>query len=221
VTSGTVETATRRYGGRTGEERRADRRRRLLDAGLDRFGTAGYAATTIEQICSVARVSARAFYEAFTSREELLRAVYEEVVEHGLAEVAQAVTATSDTPEARLRAGLDAFLHAMLDDPRRGRVQTIETVGVSPSLTELRRRYIHVYVDLLASEAERYVAAGRIPARDLRLTAMALVGGVNELVVELLLRDPADRPSIDHVVEELTQMFLPGARPPAGDEAAR
>jgi AcrR family transcriptional regulator len=204
----------RRYGGRTAEERRDDRRRRLLDAGLERFGTVGYAVTTIEQLCSEAHVSPRAFYEAFATREELLRAVYDEVVLVGLARVANAVAAAPDDPEARLRAGLDAFVHAMLDDPRRGRVQTIETVGVSAELTAHRRRYIHAYVDLVVSEAEGYAAEGRVPARDLRLTALALVGGVNELIVELLLRDPTDRPDLDHVVAELTAMYLRGGAPP-------
>jgi AcrR family transcriptional regulator len=138
------------------------------------------------------------------------------VVHLGLAQVADAVVAAPDDPEARLRAGLDAFVHAMLDDPRRGRVQTIETVGVSAELTAHRRRYIHVYVDLVVAEAERYAAQGRVPDRDLRLTALALVGGVNELVVELLLRDAADRPGVDHVVAELTAMYLHGADPAAG-----
>jgi AcrR family transcriptional regulator len=210
-----TEVGERRYGGRTAQERRDDRRRRLLDAGLARFGTVGYAATTIEQLCTQARVSPRAFYEAFATREELLRAVYDEVVAFGLAQVAAAVTAAPDEPAARLRAGLDAFVHAMLDDPRRGRIQTIETVGVSPGLTAHRRHYIHVYADLVAAEAERYVARGLVPARDLQLTALALVGGVNELIVELVLRDPAERPDIDHVVAELATMYLPGAQPPS------
>jgi AcrR family transcriptional regulator len=211
---------SRRYAGRTAEERRDDRRRRLLDAALERFGTAGYAATTIEDLCTEAHVSPRAFYEAFPNREALLRASYEEVVEHGLQQVAAAVAAAPDEPGQRLRAGLDAFVHAMLDDPRHGRLQTIETVGVSAALTARRRHYIHLYADLVAEEAGRYVADGRVPARDLRLTALALVGGVNELVVDLLLSDPGQRPALDHVVAELAAMYLHGARPPDGTEEA-
>jgi AcrR family transcriptional regulator len=206
--------ATRRYGGRTADERRAQRRRQLLDAGLELLGTAGYATTTIDQVCAAARVSLRAFYEAFPGREALLRAVYDEVVEHGLDQVRAAVESAPDEPEARLRRGLDAFLHAMLDDPRRARVQTVETVGVSPELTAHRRGVIHLYVDLVAAEAGRYVADGRVPPRDLRLTALALVGGVNELVVDWVHTAPAERPAIDHVVAELVAMYLDGARRP-------
>jgi AcrR family transcriptional regulator len=220
VTDGTAAagapSATRRYAGQTSDERRETRRRQLLDAGLELFGTAGYAPTTIDQVCAGARVSLRAFYESFASREELLRAVYDEVVEIGLSQVRAAVEAAPDEPAERLRRGLDAFLHAMLDDPRRARVQTVETVGVSAALTAHRRRVIHVYVDLVAAEAGRYVADGRVPARDLPLTALALVGGVNELVVDWLHGDAAARPAIDHVVRELAGMYLGADRPGPG-----
>ena len=43
------ESATaRRYGGKTAPQRRAERRERLMDSGLELFGTQGFAATTIE-----------------------------------------------------------------------------------------------------------------------------------------------------------------------------
>ena len=47
----------RGYGGRSAAERRAERRERLLAAGLELFGTRGYAATSIERLCAAASVS--------------------------------------------------------------------------------------------------------------------------------------------------------------------
>ncbi len=44
----------RRYGGKSLEQRREERRRRLLDAGLELFGTQGFQHTTIEQLCATA-----------------------------------------------------------------------------------------------------------------------------------------------------------------------
>jgi AcrR family transcriptional regulator len=38
------------YGGLSAPERRADRRERLLDAGLELFGTAGFTKTTIPML---------------------------------------------------------------------------------------------------------------------------------------------------------------------------
>ncbi|MGZ6827110.1 MAG: TetR/AcrR family transcriptional regulator, partial [Mycobacteriales bacterium] len=70
--------AGRVYGGRSEEERRADRRARLVAAGLELFGTEGWAGATIERLCAGAGVATRSFYEEFSSREALLRAVYED-----------------------------------------------------------------------------------------------------------------------------------------------
>jgi AcrR family transcriptional regulator len=204
-------TSTRRYGGLTPDERRDERRRRLLDAALELFGTRGFAATTIEQLCAEARVAPRHFYEAVPSREQLLRELYDEVVTAGMERVIAAIEPVDDDPATRLTAGLEAFVHAMLDDPRRARVQAVEIVGVSGAMEHHRRRVIHAYADLVAGEAERYVAEGRLPDRDHRLTALALVGGVNELLTEWVLADPGDRPDLDHVVAELVAMYLHGA----------
>ena len=66
----------RLYGGMTAEQRRAERRRRLLDTALELFGTDGYPYTGIERICSHAGVTARHFYEEFGNRETLMPVSY-------------------------------------------------------------------------------------------------------------------------------------------------
>ncbi len=68
--------ALRRYGGRGGEERRAERRERLLDAGLACYGEVGYHAATVRLICARAGLTERYFYESFANGEDLLCAVY-------------------------------------------------------------------------------------------------------------------------------------------------
>ena len=72
--------AERRIRGRTLAERREERRDAMLAAGLDLFGTKGYAATTVEEVCRRAYVSSRNFYEEFDNRLSLLVAVGERIV---------------------------------------------------------------------------------------------------------------------------------------------
>ena len=74
----------RSYAGRTAAERRAERRERLLEAGLQLFGTDGYAATSIEKLCAAAGVSTRSFYEEFDGREALLMALHDRVTQRAL-----------------------------------------------------------------------------------------------------------------------------------------
>lgn len=184
------------------DEREADRRRRLLDAGLGQFGTSGYARTTIEGLCAGAGVTPRHFYDEFGGREALLVAVFDEIVGWVTEAVGAALAAAPEDPVARVRAGIGAFLHAMLDDPRRARVACVEIVGVSPEVEAHRRTVLHAFAALITGEAAR-LAEGR---RDFSPAALALVGGTNELVVEWVVGDR--RLPIDELVEEITRLFV-------------
>jgi AcrR family transcriptional regulator len=52
-----------------------------LHAGLQVFGTYGYANTSISDVCRAAGVTTRHFYEEFASREALLIATYDETIQ--------------------------------------------------------------------------------------------------------------------------------------------
>src|SRR5437879_3104754 len=84
----------RRYAGKTLEERDEERRARLLEAGLEVFGTVGYGASAIEVICSTARVATRDFYSLFGSKELLLRAVDDQIVAEATARINAEVKGT-------------------------------------------------------------------------------------------------------------------------------
>src|SRR5580692_3427895 len=97
------------YRGQSNHERREDRRDRLVRAGLELFGTAGYAATSIEGICSSAGVTARHFYEHFVSREALLRAIYDEVVADAQRAVMRALALPAADATVRVERAVEAF----------------------------------------------------------------------------------------------------------------
>lgn len=202
---GTPTKPARRYRGLDPEQRRADRRRRLLAAGLERFGTEGYQATTITGLCRTAGITTAHFYDEFDGREALLWAVFDDVVTTAAARVTAAITDAAPTMRERARAGLDAFVREMLEDPRRGRVQCLEVVGVSPEFESKRRDIMHAYARTVTE------VAGTIAGTDQSMpqqsfTALALVAGVNDAVVEWLHRE--DPPPIDELVDELVELFV-------------
>lgn len=196
----------RRYRGLDPQQRRAERRRRLLDAGLEVFGTVGFTASTITGLCREAGVTTAHFYEEFGGREALLWAVFDEVLTQAADQVSHAMAdAPVDLP-SQARAGLAAFLHSMLDDPRRGRVQCLETVGVSAEFESRRRDLLRAYAKVVSDTG---VAAAEAAGRDVvptRFIALALVAGVNDAVIEWLLLER--RPSVDELIEELLELFL-------------
>ncbi len=204
----------RRYGGRTAEERRQARREALLDAAYDLFGTEGYRNVTIERVCSQARLTARNFYEEFGGREALLLAIYDRTIGRSVEAVAAALAKAGDGVRERAAAGLGAYAHTMLEDPRASRIVYVEIVGVSDAAERHRRSVHHAFADLVVGEAQGLLAAGAVtPRRSSRHASLALVGGVNELMIDWVQSD--DPLPIDVLVEELVDLFVAvGAGPP-------
>jgi AcrR family transcriptional regulator len=197
----------RRYGGKTADERRGQRRGQLLDAGLQLFGTVGYAGTTIEALCAQAGLNPRYFYEQFESRELLLRAVYDRHVQQVLATVLTVLQDATAGPRERLEAGLRAFVDATLADERGARVNYFELPGVSRELEAHRREVLRAYAELIASQARTLDAPASLTAGDPRLAATALVGATDGLIIDWLSGERQD--DREQLVSTLLEIFAP------------
>src|SRR5436305_775410 len=90
----------RSYGGVSAEQRMAERRERLLDAGLSEFGTRGVTSTGVKDICRAAGLTDRYFYESFHRLDELFTAVFDRATERLFKVVAVALSAASPEPRA-------------------------------------------------------------------------------------------------------------------------
>lgn len=204
----------RRYGRKTVDERREDRRARLLAFGLDAFGTQGYAATSIEAICAGANVSTRTFYEEFGSRERLLIAVHDQINAAALQGVLAALTATeADDLPTRIRAAARAYFDHMTSDRRYARVAVVESVGVSPAVEAARQTAIDGFVALIEVEGTRLADSGIIAARDFSLTAIALAGAVNGLI-NTWATNPDWEHQLPAVSEEAARLIVLGLTGP-------
>jgi AcrR family transcriptional regulator len=174
----------RSYAGEAPQDRAARRRRQLLDAGLEIFGTVGYRKATVRAICREARVADRYFYEEFPGTEDLLLAVYRECLERLRATVLSAVAGLAgDDVETLTHDGLDAFFACVEADPRLARVVWFEVVGVSARLEAAyiaeTRSFGEMLVVLLA---ERGVLPG-LEAEARAVVLLAVVGGVSQVVL--------------------------------------
>jgi AcrR family transcriptional regulator len=197
----------RRYGGMSAAERREDRRRRLLDAGLELFGTRGYAATTIEALCAEARLNPRYFYAEVDSREALLRAVYDRHVEEVRVAVLAAIAAGPPDPRGRLAVALRTFIDGSLADERAARVNYFEMVGVSPEVERRRREVLGTYADLVAGQIAAIDPPILPPGADLRMSAVALVSATDGLIIDALGRP--EEPDREAMIATLTELFTP------------
>lgn len=116
--------AGRLWQGQTPDAREADRRHRLVEAGLELMGTQGVAALTMRAACREASVGPRYFYELFATREDLLEAVYDETVDRIREPILSAVIAAaqSDDLVGAIRTGFDTAVAVVEEDPRIGRI---------------------------------------------------------------------------------------------------
>ena len=176
-------TTTRTYGGISAQERIAGRRAKLLDAGLELYGTRGYAATKVKDVCREAGVTDRYFYESFRSGEELFLAVFDQLTDQLFEEVAAAVIAVGSEPEPQLRAAIGAFVSALAADPRKSRVIFAEAPAAGPASAAHMRATLRRFADLVEATARLHVPP-QTPDADVRLVALSLVGLLERVVTE-------------------------------------
>ncbi|HTU78984.1 MAG TPA: TetR/AcrR family transcriptional regulator [Solirubrobacteraceae bacterium] len=208
-----IEQTSRPYRGITATERRASRQELLLRAGLELFGTAGYASSTIRAISAQASLNPRYFYESFDSREELLYQVYRDIIRE-ITTAATEGTSQAQTIEEKARAGLRAGWTILTDDRRKARVLALEVVGVSDRLERVRRKTRHKFADLLFAEllkqSSRSLADRGIRVRlDPGLTARSLMGGVVEVLADWINGEVDASP--DEIIEHFTLLFTAAA----------
>lgn len=195
----------RAYRGIAPEQRAAERQQRLLDAALELFARQGYARTTIEQLCSEAKVTARHFYALYPTREALLTDLYDRIL-HQLREAALlAIHAPGQSFEEKIPSAMQALITHYLADSRLARVGVLESVGVSAAMETRRRAAIHDMAGVIEGFVNAMVSRGELPEHNYHLVCVALVGGINELLAEWLTVDKP--PSITELSNEIIRIF--------------
>jgi AcrR family transcriptional regulator len=203
----------RLYGGRTTAERREARRERLVEAGLELFGTRGYADTSVKAVCTEAGLTERYFYEHFEDRQALLLAVYDRVADRVMRAAFDAALAAPPELEARVRAGLGGLIDVFEEDPRRARIQMVEVVGRGEEIERRTREVRHAFADFIASMADELLPRPDLDEVDRRLGALALVAATTELTAEWVLGSLDV--SRDRLVDHLARLFVAAANAPA------
>lgn len=200
-TSRTTSSSRASWAGVPADERRAERRRLLLDVGFDLLGSEGLAGVTVRAVCLGARLNARYFYESFADLEALVVAVYDRVVEDLQAQVRAALQGLEDDV-ARTRAGVEAIVRFVDEDRRRARILYVEALA-DDALNRRRVATGQAIVEALLEEAAS--RTGTVNRRA-RVAAAVLVGGLSEALNSWLAgRIKATRRQL---VDDLSDLLL-------------
>jgi AcrR family transcriptional regulator len=138
-----------KYAGKEAGARLAERRKKLLAAGIQLIGRHGFAAMTIDAVCAEAGLTKRYFYESFANREELLTEAYRVVTQEFLGSILQATTPYLNDSRKLVRAGLQQTFSFVADNPDKARLIMIEAMSVRSQLGHVYGKAYNEFVSLL------------------------------------------------------------------------
>lgn len=177
--------------GARSEKEKKELRRRLVEGLVVAIEAAGgYSSVTVADVVRHAQMSKRSFYEFFADKDECLLAAYRGLSELTIRGIEAAfVHGEPDAAggwEPRIHAAANAYVTTLALRPLLTRTFLLEIHTTGGRGLEVRRTVHHRFATLL----ERLVdlARGENPAlqRLTRPMAIAMVGGINELVLDAL-----------------------------------
>jgi AcrR family transcriptional regulator len=168
----------------------------------------GYAATTITDVVRHARVSRRTFYEHFADKEACFLAAYDLVSDGVLASIATAAAQAGDW-EGQILASVRAYLDALAAEPVVARVFIVEILTAGPAALARRREVLRRFASHIQSLVSDAIAHGAPAAPLSDRAALALVGGIHELVLAALEEDRgAELPALDRDIAAMVAAVL-------------
>lgn len=167
------------------QDRVAQRRALLLVAALEAFGTRGYHAVTVREICAGAGLTERYFYESFKSLEALFSALYLQLngqLKQATLAALIAANAGSSASDSSSRidvlagAALRVLLEFIRDDPRRARVMLIDAISISHDVQQISGQITREYMELTRRFIDQLFPDAASRGVDLDLIASGLLG---------------------------------------------
>ncbi|ANF82838.1 TetR family transcriptional regulator [Acinetobacter sp. NCu2D-2] len=205
----TVKTASkeRQFKGLSMAERQQARREKLIEAGIEAYGTHGFFSVTVKDICNQAKLTERYFYESFKKSEQLFQAIFLKLIDELQHNVMQAIMQNSGDPEKMIKAGLTALLTTLKDNPKMARIIYIDAMLVQElhnqaTIQETMQRFdrmIHAFVMLMMPNLKRTDG-------EIALVATGLNGYVTQIAIRWVMS--GFKQSMDDVLSSCSIVFM-------------
>lgn len=194
-------TTERTWGGTTLAERKAERRAALIKAAIELTGERGTTGLTTKSICDRAGLIERYLYESFGSRDELLLAAFDDVIQRGLVNALGRFAADLDADlTSRLRVALSSTVDLALEEPGAFRLIFVDSAG-DPVLRE-RFQGLQTSLATAAAHALAELGDGTPDPKALPALAVAAAGAAVSLLTSWMNKD------LDLTQEELVDLSV-------------
>jgi AcrR family transcriptional regulator len=185
------------------ERTKAANRSALIGAARDAFGELGYEATGVRDIVRRTDLASGTFYNYFSDKEAVFRAVVHETGAEVRRRVRAARAGAPGFPEF-VEAGYRAYFEAIVADPATFAFlqRNLDVLGATGLEAELP-----LGASELAEDLEALVGSGALPPLDVEYCAHAMVAVGVELGARMAEREP---PDVDGATRFATALFLGG-----------
>jgi AcrR family transcriptional regulator len=174
----------------------ANQRARLHGAVIEASAVHGYVDTSVAELCRLAGISKRTFYEQFDNKQACFRASYECVVARAAARIGQE-RPSEQSWDAKLASALAALLEEIAERPKDARFVLLEALAADG---DLRSRHAGLRRDL-----EAFLVAGFGQSQPESvfppLLARGVLAGFERVICDLVLADHHVEPA--ELVSEL------------------
>ena len=178
----------RQFKGLSLTERKHARREKLIEAGIETYGSQGFFSVTVKDVCNEAKLTERYFYESFKKSEDLFQTIFLKLIETLQQNVMQSVMQAAPDPAKMIDAGLGALLRTLKDDPRLARIIYIDAMLVQElhnqaTIQETMLRFdrmIQAFVMLMMPNLQR-------SEQEVSLIATGLNGYVTQIAIRWVM----------------------------------
>jgi AcrR family transcriptional regulator len=166
----------------------------VLDAAIELLAQEGYAGCSMAAVAARAGIATGSLYQHFGSKSELVVELFQVVVGHEVAAVAEAAQQPGDLVR-RIVAVIETFATRALKSPRLAYALLAEPVDAA--VDEQRMVFRRAFRDVFAERIADGVHHGVLPPQDPQLTAAALVGAGAEALVGPLVEHTSETDAVD------------------------
>src|SRR4051794_12770147 len=158
-----------------------NQRGRLVEAAMHVFGTRSFGDARVADVLEHAAISRKTFYEQFADKEACFMAAYEAAAVRAR-DAVRVAARDQQKWDASLRAGVEALLGFLAEEPELARLLVVEVTGAGPSALRRRTEAVRTFAAMLAQTPEEEAPIG----------AQVAAGGIWEVVHAFVLDGRAD-----------------------------
>lgn len=178
---------------------------KMFFSALKLFASKGYKNTSVLEIVESAHVSKTTFYQQFSSKEALVVALCQDLIDEIAMEIKRAAM---EEPRVGYKAyaAIYRYLEICFTNPAVAHFILLESVGISEEVEIVRREAMQGFADLIFIFAyQQFTDQER--EEEIRIVSQAMVGAINEVVIRNV-KDASRELDIEELARLLNRLVI-------------